>query len=209
MNLQGYWRCELGWDAGMKISDQKGGGECVLIKMKSAKKTKFKPCFCLLGRVHVCLLCLRVRLLICRWSHNTSSLVFFKRTHRIHEWCIYRKVDKFTIHGSYGKQLQWKSHVEPADHLRYQTDSHPSLFAPFLCSQHLMTLWWKKSCTSWYGKYPIIYRALYIPGGAGFFPSTVCVQHYHGSHIQVTAFHSKDCESSVFFLLHRWLIIWS
>ena len=33
--------------------------------------------------------------------------------------------------------------------------------------------WWKKSCTSWYGKYPIIYRVLYIPGGAGFLPSTV------------------------------------
>ena len=33
--------------------------------------------------------------------------------------------------------------------------------------------WWKKSCTSWYGKYPMIYRVLYIPGGAGFLPSTV------------------------------------
>ena len=33
--------------------------------------------------------------------------------------------------------------------------------------------WWKKSCTSWYGKYPIIYWVLYIPGGAGFLPSTV------------------------------------
>ena len=30
--------------------------------------------------------------------------------------------------------------------------------------------WWTKSCTSWYGKYPSIYRRyLYIPGGAGFF----------------------------------------
>ena len=28
--------------------------------------------------------------------------------------------------------------------------------------------WWKKSCTSWYGKYPIIYKVLYMPGGAGF-----------------------------------------
>ena len=35
--------------------------------------------------------------------------------------------------------------------------------------------WWKKSCTSWYGKYPIIYRVSYIQGGAGFLPSTVCV----------------------------------
>jgi len=33
--------------------------------------------------------------------------------------------------------------------------------------------WWKKSCTSWYGKNPIIYRVLYIPGGAGFLPSTI------------------------------------
>ena len=28
--------------------------------------------------------------------------------------------------------------------------------------------------TSWYGKYPIIDRVLYIPGGAEFLPSTVC-----------------------------------
>ena len=33
--------------------------------------------------------------------------------------------------------------------------------------------WWTKSCTSWYGEYPIVYRVLYIPGGAGFRPSTV------------------------------------
>ena len=25
--------------------------------------------------------------------------------------------------------------------------------------------WWKKSCTSWYGKYPIFHRISYIPGG--------------------------------------------
>ena len=33
--------------------------------------------------------------------------------------------------------------------------------------------WWKKSCTSWCGKYPIIYKVLYIPSGAAFLPSTV------------------------------------
>ena len=33
--------------------------------------------------------------------------------------------------------------------------------------------WWRKSCTSWYGKYPIIYRLSYMLGGAGFPPSTV------------------------------------
>ena len=30
--------------------------------------------------------------------------------------------------------------------------------------------WWKKSCTSWYGKYPIICRASCISVGAGFLP---------------------------------------
>ena len=38
--------------------------------------------------------------------------------------------------------------------------------------------WWKNSCTSWYGKYPIVYRVLYIPSGVGFLPSTVCI-HLH------------------------------
>ena len=32
---------------------------------------------------------------------------------------------------------------------------------------------WKKSCTSWYGTCPIIYKASYMLGGAGFLPSTV------------------------------------
>ena len=31
----------------------------------------------------------------------------------------------------------------------------------------------QKSCTIWYGKYPIICMALYIPGAAGFLPSKV------------------------------------
>ena len=39
--------------------------------------------------------------------------------------------------------------------------------------------WWKKSCTSWYVQYPIIYRVLTIPGGAGFCPSTVGISYHH------------------------------
>ena len=44
-----------------------------------------------------------------------------------------------------------------------------------LCHCELDTTYccWKKSCTSWYDKYPIIYRVSYISGGAGFLPSTV------------------------------------
>ncbi len=46
--------------------------------------------------------------------------------------------------------------------------------------------WWKESCTSWYGKYPIIYRVLYIPGGAGFLPSTIFCKKTTSHHILTT-----------------------
>ena len=36
--------------------------------------------------------------------------------------------------------------------------------------------WWPKSCTSWCSRYPSIHRVLYIAGGAGFLPSTVCLR---------------------------------
>ena len=38
--------------------------------------------------------------------------------------------------------------------------------------------------TSWYGKNPIVYRVLYIPGGAGFLPSTAC-QHWSTLYVRV------------------------
>ena len=47
--------------------------------------------------------------------------------------------------------------------------------------------WWLKSCTSWYGKYPIIYRVSYIPGGAGFQPSTVLNKHFLELHLDSRA----------------------
>ena len=48
---------------------------------------------------------------------------------------------------------------------------HEGLFIPYGSRWYC---WWKKSCTSWYGKYPIVYKVLYIPGGClGFLPSTV------------------------------------
>ena len=49
---------------------------------------------------------------------------------------------------------------------RSRLEPRGSLWLTYYC-------WWKKSCTSWYGKYPIIYRVLYMLGGAGFLPSTV------------------------------------
>ena len=41
--------------------------------------------------------------------------------------------------------------------------------------------WWTKSCTTKDDDYPIIYRVLTIPGGAGFCPSTVGVALKFGS----------------------------
>ena len=49
----------------------------------------------------------------------------------------------------------------------------PSKFALFETQGGQRYCWWKKTCTSWYGKNPMIYMVLYIPGGAGFLPSTV------------------------------------
>ena len=47
----------------------------------------------------------------------------------------------------------------------------------FFQDPHRNYCWWFRNpaITSWYGKYPIIYRVSYIPGpgGAGFLPSTV------------------------------------
>ena len=39
--------------------------------------------------------------------------------------------------------------------------------------EYLAYCWWNKSYPSWWVVYPIIYRVLYVPGGAGLHPSTV------------------------------------
>ena len=52
---------------------------------------------------------------------------------------------------------------------------------------------WKKSCTSWYGKYSIIHKVLYIPGGAGFLPSTL--------------FYSKG-PWNLALIIHLWSSVW-
>ena len=51
-------------------------------------------------------------------------------------------------------------------------EHHMNLFYNWIVV-HQPYCWWLKSCTSWYVVDPIIYKVLYIPGGAGFLPSTV------------------------------------
>ena len=43
------------------------------------------------------------------------------------------------------------------------------------CGNLMEYCWWTKSCTTKDDDYPMIYRVLTIPGGAGFLPSTVWV----------------------------------
>ena len=72
--------------------------------------------------------------------------------------------------------------------------------------------WWKKSCTSWYGKYPIIYSVLCIPGGClGFLPSTVstCYQHSNAQQFPATWIPNFDSGGSYVALEWRSRAVWN
>ena len=45
-------------------------------------------------------------------------------------------------------------------HPLYKATNQPTNHVFLLANFHPSNCWWKKSCTSWYGKYPIIYRVL-------------------------------------------------
>ena len=59
--------------------------------------------------------------------------------------------------------------IEKMINLNHRTETHSVDMYSFL----LGYCWWTKSCTTKDDDYPIIYRVLTIPGGAGFCPSTV------------------------------------
>ena len=73
-----------------------------------------------------------------------------------------------------GPQLHSSHHRQGGRH-------HPSIAREVWCtfasieSKNWTYCWWTKSCTTKDDDYPIIYRVLTIPGGAGFLPSTVAV----------------------------------
>ena len=80
----------------------------------------------------------------------------------------------------------WKKHLNTENTKTQElTEKHPNLFVI------LQYCWWKKSCTSWYGKYPLIFMVFYIPGGcrnssinsimtSGYDTSCVCVFFFLG-----------------------------
>ena len=61
--------------------------------------------------------------------------------------------------------------------------------------------WWTKSCTTKDDDYPIIYRVLTIPGGAGFCPSTVTADHPNkkGAYACFSPFNTQQEKARVVF----------
>ena len=79
------------------------------------------------------------------------------------------------------QQWQWMKYQvnkwQPSSLERECHQYTKAITTPFTSWKHISYCWWKKSCTSRCSRYPIIYKVLYIPGGAGFLPTTVYLIH--------------------------------
>ena len=79
--------------------------------------------------------------------------------------------------------LQLHNHLTTLGHIVTPSQELFEIFGYLACWLHQTApgfhpkkttyCWWTKSCTTKDDEYPIIYRVLTIPGGAGFCPSTV------------------------------------
>ena len=96
------------------------------------------------------------------YTYNSINIVLYYQTH-INTCPPTLPRNPYTWH-TFSLQLPLLSHCRLPQ--RFEHPQHDLNMSPSY-------LLWKKSCTSWYGKYPIIYMALYILGCAGFLPSTV------------------------------------
>ena len=72
-----------------------------------------------------------------------------------------------------------EDHAQALHSTQISPERHPCAATVALLNDHFTNqyksyCWWTKSCTTNDDDYPIIYRVLTIPGGAGFCPSTVC-----------------------------------
>ena len=84
------------------------------------------------------------------------------------------KVTSFFGDGVPGPTLGLVFFCKPESQFREES-LHRNSFSttPPAAKQKCRYCWWTKSCTTKGDDYPIIYRVLTIPGGAGFRPSTV------------------------------------
>ena len=93
-------------------------------------------------------------------------------------WCKISSINSITTQKSWSVSLR-RLHLE----VQGQPLSFKAEIIDLITGETVgqFLLWWLKSCTSWYGNYPIVYRVLYIPGGAGFQPSTVWLRYNYTS----------------------------
>ena len=81
----------------------------------------------------------------------SSKFCYIKFNRKSVSKCGKRARAQFTVIPKFTKKSPWK----------------------WVPSRELTYCWWTKSCTTKDDDYPIIYRVLTIPGGAGFLPSRV------------------------------------
>ena len=91
-------------------------------------------------------------------------------------WCI--------IHGTSWPPLELRQHIFFGG-IRDQLTFYKS---------YQRYCWWKKSCTSWYGQSPTIYRVLYIPGGDRRISSTNPGSEPAGSICPEAQYSSERCQ---------------
>ena len=106
-------------------------------------------------------------------TNNKESLCFKKKI--ILPTTISRVI--FNTPWNQQRVSTWKLMIHWLEGYNFLEGIYQSLYMNVTCNY----CWWKKSCTSWYGKYPIIYKVLYMPGGAGFLPSTVSQMYWEFS----------------------------
>ena len=87
-----------------------------------------------------------------------------------HNWVLLLFISLKGHQQSRSNGFKWWPTERPIT-IHYRNQS-PEILREFHSISHHYC-WWKKSCTTKDDDYPIVYRVLYIPGGAGFCPSTV------------------------------------
>ena len=90
-------------------------------------------------------------------SHETCFVLIYQHIHYT------STIQPPSLAGNVSTKQQLKVSRTPIDHTQH-SDERQFNNQLSMNSCALSYCWWKKSCTSWYGKYPIIYMALYIPG---------------------------------------------
>ncbi len=100
-------------------------------------------------------------LLLVRWTTGNDTAYWWLMSSIWFNLIVYSSARPQFYHSEILKECQSGRCTSQAYTSSWALESHDAWYC-----------WWLKSCTTWYAAYPTIYN-LYIPGGAGFLPSTV------------------------------------